>query len=521
MPGTKRTTTKSSKAKGSKTKRTTSKDTAKSTYNRKRKLDETPEPAATFKGDVDPGRAKPGESFVIHQHHATRLHFDLRLEMFNGRTPVLVSWAVPKNLPRNKGKGTLAIHVEDHPFEYGTFTGSIPKGNYGAGQVRIFDTGTYEMLDQREGNVRFRLKGERLQGIYRLVRTRMEGGKEQWLAFLSSDERPEPEPKPSLAPMLATLIPEPFDDDDWAFEPKWDGVRAAAVCDEETKLISRNNREITVAYPELHDLNKQLVAIDAIVDGEIVAFEGGVPSFEKLQSRIHVRGAAEIKRLMQQIPVAFIAFDMTYLDGRDLTGLSYEERRELLERSLVTTPTIQISPRVTGDGIALFEAAEKQGLEGIVAKKLKSRYEAGGKRSKSWLKVKTTFEADVIIIGTSKGEGTRDGSFGSLIMGVYDGERLRHIGSVGTGFSGKSLEMLTKKIRPLRIDENPLTPEELKAKPELKRAHWVRPELVAVVEFRQLTSAGKLRVGSFKGLREDKDPKECTYEELSKVAGRS
>ena len=491
-----------------------------SDYNRKRKLDETPEPAASFKGDVDPGRAKPGESFVIHQHYATRLHFDLRLEMLNGSTPVLVSWAVPKGLPRNKGKGTLAIHVEDHPFEYGTFAGSIPKGNYGAGEVRIFDAGTYEMLDQKEGNLRFRLHGERLQGVYRLVRTRMEGGKEQWLAFLSKDERPEYEPKPPLAPMLATLIPEPFDDDDWAFEPKWDGVRAAAVCDEETKFISRNNRDITVAYPELHDLHKQLVALDAIVDGEIVAFEGGVPSFEKLQSRIHVRGAADIKRLMQQIPVAYVAFDMTYLDGRDLTGLPYEQRRELLERALVTTNTFQLSPRVQGDGIALFEAAKNQGLEGIVAKKLSSRYEGGAKRAKNWLKVKTTFEADVIIIGTSKGEGTRDGTFGSLIMGVYDGDRLRHIGSVGTGFSGKSLETLTKKIRPLRTDENPLTPEELKAKPELKRAHWVRPELVAVVEFRQLTSAGKLRVGSFKGLREDKDPKECTYDELVRAAGR-
>ncbi len=497
-----------------------SKAKPRSEYNRKRKLEETPEPAATFKGDVDPGRAKPGESFVIHQHYATRLHFDLRLEMFNGSIPVLVSWAVPKNLPRNKGKGTLAIHVEDHPFEYGTFTGSIPRGNYGAGEVRIFDAGTYKMLDQKEGNLRFQLKGERLQGIYRLVRTRMEGGKEQWLAFLSKDGRPEPEPKPPLAPMLATLIDEPFDDDDWAFEPKWDGVRAAAVCDEQTKLISRNNKDITVAYPELHDLHKQLVALDAIVDGEIVAFEGGVPSFEKLQSRIHVRGDAEIKRLMQQIPVAFVAFDMTYFDGRDLTQLHYEERRELLERTLVTTATIQISPRVTGDGIALFEAAEKQGLEGIVAKKLSSRYEAGGKHSKNWLKVKTTYEADVVIIGTSKGEGTRDGSFGSLIMGVYDGDRLRHIGSVGTGFSQKSFETLTKRIKPLRTDENSLTPSELKAKPELKRANWVRPELVAIVEFRQLTSAGKLRVGSFKGLREDKDPRECTFDELVSAAGQ-
>jgi bifunctional non-homologous end joining protein LigD len=490
-----------------------------SDYNRKRKLDETPEPAAKFKGDVDPGEAKPGESFVIHQHHATRLHFDLRLEMFNGGTPVLVSWAVPKGLPRNKGKGTLAIHVEDHPFEYGTFSGSIPKGNYGAGEVRIFDSGTYEMLDQKEGNLRFRLNGERLQGVYRLVRTRMEGGKEQWLAFLSSDERPEPEPRPSLVPMLATLVTESFDDDDWAFEPKWDGVRTIAVCDDETQLISRNNRDITVAYPELHETHKQLVDLDAIIDGEIVAFEDGAPSFEKLQSRMHVRGAQEIKRLMQLIPVAYVVFDIIYLDGRDLRRLPYRERREILEQTLVTTPWLQLSPSITGEGIALFEAARKQALEGIVAKRLSSIYESG-QRSKHWLKVKTTFEADIIIVGTTKGDGARSGTIGSLITAVYDGDGLRYTGSVGTGFTAKSLDILMKRIRPLHTDKPQLAPEDLKGKAALRNAHWLKPKLVAAVEFRQLTSAGKLRAPSFKGLREDKAAKECTYEELVRAAGQ-
>lgn len=489
-----------------------------STYNRKRKFDETTEPTATFKGDVDPGSARPGETFVIHQHYATRLHFDLRLEMLNGRTPVLVSWAVPKGMPRRKGKGTLAIHVEDHPFEYGSFSGSIPDGNYGAGEVRIFDEGTYEMLEQKDGNIRFRLRGRRLQGVYRLVRTREEKGKEQWLAFLSEDERPRPDPMPSLAPMLATLVDSSFDDVDWAFEPKWDGIRAAAVCNEETKLISRNSKDVTVAYPELHDMHLRLVALDAVLDGEIVTFDEGVPSFEKLQSRMHVRGPAEIQRLMKTIPVAYIAFDLIYLDGRDLTGLPYTERRALLESTVVPTQRVQLSPTVEGEGTVLFEAARAQGLEGIVAKKLTSRYEVG-KRSKVWLKVKTTFEADVVIAGWNEGGGKRSGVLGSLVLAVYDGDRLRFVGGVGTGFTQRTLELTQRELEPLEIEEAPFTREEMKGKPELRHAHWVRPEKVAVIEFRQLTSAGKLRAPSFKGLREDKDPSECTMDELKWAAG--
>lgn len=493
----------------------TAKRTA-STYNRKRRFDETTEPAATFSGDVDPGRARPGESFVIHQHYATRLHFDLRLEMFNGRTPVLVSWAVPKGIPRRKGKGVLAIHVEDHPFEYGSFSGSIPEGNYGAGEVRIFDDGTYEVLEQKEGNLRFRLHGKRLQGVFRLVRTREEKGKEQWLAFLSEDERPEPDPRPSLVPMLATLIDKPFDDDDWAFEPKWDGIRAVALCGEDTQLISRNAKDVTVAYPELQDLHLRLVGVDAILDGEIVAFEDGVPSFEKLQGRMHVRSESQIQQLMKTIPVAYVAFDLLYLDGNDLTNRTYADRRALLDECIVPSKWLHLSPAVEGDGTALFEAARAQGLEGIVAKRLNSHYEH--KRTKSWLKVKTTYEADVVIAGWNEGGGKRSGVLGSLVLAVYDGERLRFVGGVGTGFTERTLTLTQRELVPLEVDEAPFTREEMKGKPELRHAHWVRPEKVAVIEFRQLTGAGKLRAPSFKGLRTDKDPTECTMDELRRVA---
>jgi bifunctional non-homologous end joining protein LigD len=233
---------------------------------------------------------------------------------------------------------------------------------------------------------------------------------------------------------------------------------------------------------------------------------------------MHVRGAQEISRLMKTIPVAFIAFDLVYLDGRDLTRLTYSERRELLEQTVVTTPWLQLSPAVRGEGTPLFEAAAEQGLEGIVAKKLSSRYELG-KRSKSWLKVKTTFDADVVIAGWSQGEGRRTGGLGSLVMAVFDGGKLRYVGGVGTGFTGKTLEMLEGKLRPLKSDEVPFTREEMKGKPELRRAQWVRPELVATIEFRQLTAGGKLRAPSFKGLRDDLDPSDCTYEKLRASAG--
>ena len=318
--------------------------------------------------------------------------------------------------------------------------------------------------------------------------------------------------------MLATLITDPFDDNRWAFEPKWDGVRTFAVCNGASQLISRNQRDITVAYPELGDMHRRLAGKDAIVDGEIVAFEGGVPSFEKLQSRIHVRDPREIERLRTLIPVAYIAFDLVYIDGRDLTALPYVERRERLESSLEPTATLQVSPRHAEHGTQLFEAARAQGLEGIVAKRLDSRYESGA-RSKSWLKVKTTFEADVVVAGWNEGGGGRNGRLGSLVCAAYERGRLRYVGSVGTGFTQASHARMEAELRSRPADEVPFPPQTLKDKRELRQAHWVRPDLVAMIEFRQLTSAGKLRAPAFKGVREDKEPQECTFEELRRSAG--
>jgi bifunctional non-homologous end joining protein LigD len=488
------------------------------TYSEKRSFDQTPEPGPTVEGDVDPTSAPPGKTFMIHQHHATRLHFDLRLEMMNGSTPVLVSWAVPKNLPLKKGERHLAIHVEDHPFEYGTFSGSIPANNYGAGEVRIFDSGTYEILEQEPKKLTFRLDGERLKGVWHLIQTRVQDGKDQWLVFLREDLRPASEPLPDLHPMVATLVRDAFDDPDWIFEVKWDGVRAIATCGDQTMLISRNQKDITHSYPELARVHEQLVAVDAILDGEIVAMSDGRPSFEKLQSRINLQNPRDIERAMKATPVTYIVFDLLYLDGRSLIKEPLEERKRLLDELVVRNPRIDVSTCIEGAGEALFEAARAQHLEGIVAKKLGSPYRPG-KRGRDWLKVKTTYEADVVIGGWTRGEGSRSERFGALLVGAYEGDRLRFVGAVGTGFNDRTLDEVLREMKALETESDPfeVDPEQEKVRwgKPIKNPHFVNPGLVAVVEFRELTHGGKLRAPSFKRLRDDKDPADCLFEDLA------
>jgi bifunctional non-homologous end joining protein LigD len=485
-----------------------------SRYDEKRDFETTSEPPGEqVSADVDPLTAPVGTSFVIQQHYATRLHHDVRLEMMNGDTPVFVSWAVPKGLPRSRGVRHLAIHVEDHPMGYGTFSGSIPEGEYGGGDVRIFDHGSYEMVERSDDRITFRLDGERLAGTWHLVHTGPKDGKDQWLALMREDLRPPGEERPPLDPMLAILTGEAFDDPEWGFEPKWDGIRAIAVCEEETRLISRNEKDITVAYPELHRLHDQVVALDVVLDGEIVAFEDGIPSFQRLQQRMHLRDQAQIDQISRRIPVAYIVFDLLYLDGADLTARPLSERRRILEGTIVPSERILLSPVTEGDGKALFSAAAGQGLEGIMAKRLTSPYQPGA-RSRDWLKVKVTFDADVVIVGWTEGEGRRKGTLGSLVMAVYDDGELRYVGNVGTGFDRHSLAESLDRLNALEATERPFASEVLRSRPELRQAHWVTPTLVAKVEHRQLTSAGRLRAPSFQGFREDKRPEECTYAQL-------
>lgn len=492
-------------------------------YAAKRRFEETPEPQPATEGNVDVATARPGERFVIHQHHATRLHFDLRLEMFNGEVPVLVSWAVPKNLPLRRKEAHLAVHVEDHPIDYGDFSGTIPAGNYGAGEVRIFDRGTYEVLEQEPNKLTFRLRGDRLTGEWHMIVPKPEENTKDWLVFLRSDDRPERDPLPAPEPMMATLVRDPFDDDNFLFEPKWDGVRALAICTDSTLLLSRNKHDISATYPELERLHERLVAVEAILDGEVVAFDGERPSFERLQSRINLQDRKQIERSMKDLPVSYVAFDLLYLDGRDLTHRPVEERRELLEQIVVPTRKVQVSPAVVGDGIALSDVARARHLEGIVAKKLGSPYRPG-KRTREWLKVKVTHDADVVIGGWSPGEGTRSSWFGSLLAGVYEGEDLHFIGAIGTGFSEKMLGELMPYLKECEADEPPFVEDPTTLAPSrfgkaLRSARWTHPVMVATVEFRELTSGSRLRAPSFKGLRRDKDPQECTLEALHEAAG--
>lgn len=328
-------------------------------YAEKRSFQATPEPQPEVAGDVDPGTARPGKSFVIHQHHARRLHFDLRLEMFNGSVPVLVSWAVPKNLPAEPKQKVLAVHVEDHPYEYGSFTGTIPAGNYGAGEVRIFDSGDYELLEQAPGKLTFRLKGTRMQGVYHLIQTRG-GQKDQWLAFLRSWEGPAPQPLPRPEFMLAGKASKPFDSEEWACEPRWSGLRAFAFCDRQTVLMSSGHQDVVGRFPVLAKIHERLVALTAVMDGAIVG--------------VH-----------ETSPPVFMAFDLIYLDGISTADRPYSERRQLLEESLVPSAYVDLTPSIPSAGRAMFEASTGQGLSGIVAKKRSSKYRSGN--SSDWLEV--------------------------------------------------------------------------------------------------------------------------------------
>jgi bifunctional non-homologous end joining protein LigD len=487
------------------------------TYTEKRSFEDTPEPAATFTGDVDPGTAPAGKSFVIHQHHATRLHFDLRLEMMNGSQPVLVSWAVPKNLPIETGEKHLAVHVEDHPFEYGSFSGSIPSGNYGAGEVRIFDSGTYELLEQEPRKLTFRLLGGRMKGVWHLIQTKRNNGKD-WLVWLRQSERPPSEPTPEPNPMLATLIGDPFDSDEWLFELKWDGVRAFAVCNHETTLFSRNQRDITATYPELGKLHERMVAIDAMIDGEVVAMVNGRPSFEALQSRVNLQERVAITRASKALPVTYVAFDLLYLDGQSLLTTPVEDRKARLQELVVEKPgLVMVSPAIESEGRAVFQTARSQNLEGMVAKRLGSPYRPG-KRSKDWLKVKSIYDADVVVGGWTKGERGRSGTLGALLVGAYDEGVLRYVGAVGTGFTDRSLADVLNQLREQESERCPFVDDPSGSRSQfgkvIKDPHWTHPRLVAAVEFRELTSAGRLRAPSFKGLRKDKAPEECLFEDL-------
>jgi bifunctional non-homologous end joining protein LigD len=498
VPRFPRTASPSAKVKTSEEITAASKDPSLMEYVRRRDFEGTPEPAPGEGTNAD------GNSFVIHKHRATRLHYDVRLERDGG----LPSWAVPKGLPVKKGERRLAVQTEVHPLEYGTFHGTIPEGHYGAGEVRIFDDGWYEPIEWEERKVSFKLHGRRYPGLeYHFVKTRTD-----WLAFLASDQTaPLISEPPGFQPMLAEGGWKAFDSPDWWFEPKLDGIRCLAYLSTgETQLRTRRGRDATAQYPEIHMIHELVDQVNAVIDGEIVAFDAdGKNSFEALQQRMNLRNEREIKRIVSQIPVTLVAFDLLWLDGRDTTGLALEERRELLELIVETDHRLQLTTHVEGDGVEFTRAARTLQLEGVMAKRKGSRY-LPGRRSPDWRKIKLMNTQDCVILGWTPGERGRAGTFGALLVGALDGDRWVWIGQVGTGFTDGMLTALLEQLRPLVRDTPPIDDPQLAA---VKGATFVEPEVVCEVSYLEITkSTKKMRAPSFKGLRPDKTPDECVLE---------
>jgi bifunctional non-homologous end joining protein LigD len=607
-------------------------------YQRKRRFSETPEPPPKVE-------KKKGNRFVVQKHRATRLHYDFRLEMDG----VLKSWAVPKGPSLDPADKRLAMQVEDHPVSYFDFEGTIPQGNYGAGAVMVWDVGSWEPLSPvtvkgkyvpateaeaeamlKKGDLKFRLRGQRLNGDFALVhiKARRPGSKgNEWLLIKKHDDsvvtgydidqydssvltkrsmaqiagddgsaqwtsskkvsrggvkaawlaesiakaekkrltaehaeiaenksakgsrgkssdglqaarkkagfsassaisavkslspsvvkdlagavkRPMPS---SIQPMLASVVEKPFDDPDWLFEIKWDGYRAIAFIQSGgVRLVSRNQNDLTPRYPELRELGNFIKAKNAILDGEVVVLDDqGRSSFSLMQQRTGIRKHGRQATPRSELPVLYYAFDLLYLDGYDLRRVSLEERKRVLKEILLAGELVRYSDDFAGHGVALFEAAKQKGLEGILAKRRSSTYEE--RRSREWLKIKITQTVDCVVGGYTDPEGTRQ-YFGSLVLGLYDEKKkLIHVGQAGTGFDQATLKEILQILKPIETSKNPFTGEV-----EAKNVHWVKPLKVAEVKFSEWThetgeGGMKLRAPVFVGLRDDKNPKECTF----------
>ena len=466
-------------------------------YQRKRDFKKTPEPAGRV--------TKTGAlRYVVHRHHASHLHWDVRLEMHG----ILASWAVPHGPPLEPGKKRLAVHTEDHPIEYLTFHGVIPDG-YGAGTMTIWDEGTYQLILAKPKEYKVKFNGRRLTGEYVIVQTNAHEGRD-WLMIMHGTPPKDDPLAAKIPPMLATSADTPFDSPAFTFEAKWDGVRTLAFVDGGlVRLQTRNLLDCTKQYPEVDALAGALTgAYHAIVDGEIVALdEKGVPSFQRLQPRMHQRDEAAVRRLRKSTPVVYEAFDLLYQDGEDLRSLPLRERRRRLEAALTPMGPIRLSEGFAGTGKALFSAVQEQGLEGIVAKRLDAPYVSG--RSAAWIKVKAQRTLECVIGGWTAGQGGRRSTLGALVVGVYRDGRLEPVGSVGTGFDDRTLRDL---LVTLREHESPAMP--FVTPPRITGpAKWCLPELVCEVQYTELTTDGTLRHPTYRGLRADIDPRDCTGEE--------
>jgi bifunctional non-homologous end joining protein LigD len=494
----------------------------------------------------------PRPRFVVQKHWARNMHYDLRLELDG----TLKSWAVPKGPSTKAEEKRLAVHVEDHPIEYGSFEGVIPAGNYGAGSVIVWDRGWFgsfkpeDLMEQYErGKMELELFGFKLRGRWTLVRMgkkdkeylllkkhdgaanpneavdrypesvitglTVEEMKDQTGTLAALGERvrsldaPRGEPGPrDVSLMLATLAKSPPSGPEWSFEIKYDGVRLLAWRhDEEVRLYGRSGDEITARYPEIAAAFRALSCPQFLLDGEIIAEdENGRPSFQRLQARMGLTKPRDIEAASVRVPVRAVMFDCMGLLGHDLRELPLSARRELLARAVPRLGTVQGSEHILEHGPAFLEAAAGLGLEGIVAKRLASRYT--GRRGTEWIKVKCDRRQEFVIGGYTAPQGARSG-FGALHIGVYDGPTLVYVTKVGTGFDGATIDRLTAMMEPLRRQTSPFT----ERSPAGKGHTWVEPKLVCEVRFTEWTRDGGLRHPTYLGLRSDKRPEDVRRED--------
>ena len=548
-------------------------------YKAKRNFAVTAEPAG---GEPLPKAVKGASRFVIQKHDASRLHYDFRLQMEG----VLKSWAVPKGLPWIKGEKHLAVEVEDHPVEYGTFEGVIPQGQYGGGTVMLWDRGTYYVHGEkpaealRDGRLHIVLEGEKVQGEWALIRTRMEAGKPQWLLLKTGESVPplskkqedhsvssgrtmaqiakqrdvewqsdrvekksrktkrasKPQPQkeqlgnvlkdlPSarprfIRPMKPRLVQEPPGAGEWLYELKFDGFRVMAVKDgENVSLISRNGNELAARFPEIVAVVRALPVGDAVIDGEVVALdEKGRSSFQLLQG---------IELESRKAPTYYYVFDLLHTEGRSLIGQPLEVRKTLLQQICAQAEEpIRYSDNIEGDPAALLQEVRRRGLEGLIGKQRGSIYEPD-RRSGAWVKLKVLNEQEFVIGGYTPPQGSRK-HFGALLVGYYEGKRLLFAGKVGTGFNTKLLATLHRQFQAEEPAECPFADLPSKQGGQwvqgitpaiMRRCHWVNPLFVCQVKFAEWTRDGKLRQPVFVGVREDKAAKNVTREVAAPVTG--
>jgi bifunctional non-homologous end joining protein LigD len=472
------------------------------TYRSKRDPARTPEPMES----AEPSPSGESPVFVVQEHHATALHWDFRLE----HDGVLASWALPKGVPMSPAVNHLAVRTEDHPLSYEAFEGDIPAGEYGGGTVSIWDRGTYALEKWKPTEVMVQLHGTRVRGRYVLFAT---GGK-NWMIHRMD---PAPEGFASLPtqmrPMLASLGRLPSDDALWAYEIKWDGVRAITFVDGgRVRMLSRNDKEFTKGFPEFRAVGEFLGARRCILDGEIVVMgENGLPDFGRLQQRLHVASPSAIRTLEEEWPATYVVFDVLHLDGQDLTGATYDERRAVLEGLALSGPSFTTTASFRDvSGADVLRGTKESGLEGVIAKRRDSRY-VPGRRSDKWIKVKNVRTQEVVIGGWTEGTGNREGSLGALLLGIPERKGLRFVGKVGTGFSETDRAALLDLLRRAVSGTNPFDPPSSVVEPATH--HFVKPRHVGEVQFGEWTAKSHLRHPTWRGLRPDKNAAEVTLEQ--------